>query len=100
MPIANPTGIGRNFTATGQSLGTSYTNNSGRDEVHILAGLAGVGGPCGFSAVVNGSPAMGYPSAYASSASYGASGFFIIPAGATYTISGSNITLSSWYKSV
>lgn len=92
-------GIGQNWgDVTGsRSIGSSYTNNTGKPIMVIIAATSnGVNGL--FNVLINNAVSFLSPSGYISGAWTTVS--FVVPNGQTYSTSqqGSNVTLQKWLE--
>ncbi len=95
--LANCTGVGQTFTTeTGsRTSGTTYTNSTGRPIVVYVAGVTTVAAGTLF-ATINGTANVATSSSPNISTGVGLS--VVIPAGATYSVTGASATIAAWFE--
>jgi len=93
-----PIGVGQTWTdvTASRAYGTTYTNSTGKPIAVSVSGTASGGGNGSFVqiAYVNGNEIASQTS-YAANAGYRHSVFFIVPNGATYSVTGTGGILST-----
>lgn len=91
-------GVGQTWQAVTRTSGTTYTNNTGRP-IMVNYNISGSGSAsCSVTAVVGGVGPITFVAVQAGTGPSGAAGQLIIPVGATYVFTETNVTTRTVYE--